>query len=349
MFSTKLKPEWSPYHGCVIWHMPQSWPVIQNLRPVFGAAVWQRAALTWVLQQQNWAAWKRLKTLVGWCGLCLAVNSTGLPGMQGQTAELQRDQNFAADFPDESSIFLPKHGEIYESISLIPPEAPPACTHTHTPDTQSFPRFAFWICLLTFLLSPSLSRSLLPLLTRHGGTGSSPFLLTSHITRRPGAVFFLVFVVVVFFKKRKNREREKRKKEKRKECTSAQTPLPHQHARALPFAQRTSMPLILRSYFPWSEPIKDFQPLWREQFQITLDSLVNSCLPGSGSIFYLTLWSWHTRTEEKCACVCASAADSSCCASNAAAFRLQRVRENLAIHLYGTLLICNFCSDLTSL
>ena len=61
------------------------------------------------------------------------MNSTGLPGMQGQTAELQKDQNIAADSPDESSISLPKHGEIYESILLIPPEAPPACIHTHTP------------------------------------------------------------------------------------------------------------------------------------------------------------------------------------------------------------------------
>lgn len=211
--------------------------------------------------------------------------------MQGQTAELQKDQNIAADSPDESSISLPKHGEMYVSILLIPPEAPPACIRTHTPDTQSFPRFAFWICLLTFLLSPSLSCSSLPLLARHGGTDSSPFLLTSPITGRPWAVLKQnkTKEKKKKKKKRKNWEREERKKEKRKECTSAQTPVPRQHAHTLPFARRTSMPLILRSYFPWSEPIKDFQPLWREQFQITLDSLVNSCLPGSGSIFYLTL------------------------------------------------------------
>ena len=121
---------------------------------------------------------------------------------------------------------------------------------------------------------------------------------------------------------------------------ASSNPLPRRHAHGLPFARRTSMPLILQSYFPWSEPIKDFQPLWREQFQITLDFLVNFCLPSSGSIFYLTLWSWHTHTEEVyaciCVCVCArarvcvciSGAVSSCFTSNAAAFRLQRGREN---------------------
>lgn len=78
--------------------------------------------------------------------------------------------------------------------------------------------------------------------------------------------------------------RGKKESWEKEECMSA----PSCRTRAA-FAQHTSMPLILRSYFPWSEPIKDFQPLWREQFQITLDSLVNFCLPGSGSIFYLTL------------------------------------------------------------
>lgn len=79
-----------------------------------------------------------------------------------------------------------------------------------------------------------------------------------------------------------------KKRWKKEECMSAPSRR-RAGAHGLPFARRTSMPPILRSYFPWSEPIKDFQPLWREQFQITLDSLVNFCLPGSGSIFYLTL------------------------------------------------------------
>lgn len=158
--------------------------------------------------------------------------------------------------------------------------------HTHTLDTQ-FPRFAFQIA---YWHSPSFPSSF-------------PLLLLFSPTRMPSRHWFYsipfniphhqetqgCFKKKIYIYRGKKWGKGEKEKRERKECMSAQTPLPRQHAHGLPFARCTSMPLILRSYFPWSEPIKDFQPLWREQYQITLDSLVNSCLPGSGSIFYLTL------------------------------------------------------------
>lgn len=125
-----------------------------------------------------------------------------------------------------------------------------------------------------------------------------------------------------------------KKKEKEKRRNACQ---PCAGAHGLPFARRTSMPLILRSYFPWSEPIKDFQPLWREQFQITLDSLVNFFFFAYQALAAFSTWHSDLDARGLEACVRWVCVECVLCVhfwssfplflSTADAFRLQRGRE----------------------
>lgn len=117
---------------------------------------------------------------------------------------MQKDENIAADFPDETPFpqFSPSYaGENFPKYSLSS-FGGSTSTYRHTLEKQSLCRFAFQIRLLTFpSLLPSISCSSLP--PPRGGTGVSQFFIPFTIAGRPGAAL------------KKNNEKKIKKGEKR--------------------------------------------------------------------------------------------------------------------------------------
>lgn len=216
--------------------------------------------------------------------------------------------------------------------------------HTHTLDTQ-FPRFAFQIAYwhspsflpLLLLFSPTL----MPL--RHW-FHSIPFNIPHH-QETQGC--FKKKIYIYRGKKWGKGEKEKKRK-KRMHVSSNPT--------AAPACTRVAFCSV---HINASYPPKLFPLEWTYQrFSASLERAVPDNTGFPCQFLPTRLWQHflpdtliltHAHRRGVRVYVCASAVLSSCCASNAAAFRLQGGRENPVTHLYSTLLIRDSCGVMPSL